>query len=486
MVIDGLSPQGVDVIPSRAQSYQNGLYYKTMNQHALWNPYIFGGMPTYHSIRAQAFSVDNLLYSLGKYSSNVFTFYILGAIGLFILLRYLKMNPVISFIVVIIFVLLPHYKSLYLEGHFAKFSALMNVPWIILTFLYFQNKRNILSTALFALAFGLQIRTQHYQIVFYTGLLLFAIGVYPFLKDLFEKKYSIFIKSTILLFVALALSILMSAQPLFLAKEYLPYSKRGKTTIDLNNRDSEQNKVNTSDGVTFNYATQWSTAPSELLTWFIPRYYGGMSNEIYKGDAFNGQLKNREIPGYWGQMPFTQSYEYLGVLTLLLAVIGIYAYRKDKFIISLLIFAVFLILLSFGRHFESFYKLFYYYFPFFNKFRAPMMSVTITSLIICILAGYGLRYLLHLKPGLPLINYKNLFIILGSFFAFSIIIWLASLNNSFIKPGENYDQQTITILNTVRKEFVAQDILRYFILITISSAVIMGYLLKKCPLLSYL
>ncbi len=222
----------------------------------------------------------------------------------------------------------------------------------------------LLAVALFAVFYAMQIRTQHYQIIFYTSLLIFALGVYPIVSEILTKKYKLAAKSLAMIGGCDFLALMMSAQPLFLAKEYLPYSKRGKTTIDISKPKEQQTQQALSQGATLEYATQWSTAPSELLVWIIPRFYGGMSSEKYTGDKVP-RLKNQIIPFYWGHMPFTQSYEYIGILTLLLAAIGIYAYRRNKMIISLLIFTGFLILLSFGRHFESFYSLFYDYLPLF-------------------------------------------------------------------------------------------------------------------------
>ncbi len=53
-------------------------------------------------------------------------------------------------------------------------------------------------------------------------------------------------------------------------------------------------------GVDFNYATQWSFSPNELLDFFIPHFSGGISTEIYDGKDYP-QIKGRQIPGYWGK-----------------------------------------------------------------------------------------------------------------------------------------------------------------------------------------
>jgi len=478
MVIDGLSPQGVDVVGSLGASHQTAEYYKDTGGHALWNPYLFSGMPQYHRIGPVTFSIDTILHYLSRYFSSVFIFYLFAAFGSYILFRYLKMSPLISFLATMIFILMPHYKSLYTEGHMAKFRALMILPWVLLSFLYFLDKRSLLAASLFAIIFGAQIRTQHYQIVFYTALLIFAVGLYPVLKDLLEKKYLAFTKSAALIFGAIILGIMMSSQPLFLAKEYIPYSKRGKTTINIEKPEQANKETSASDGVQIEYATQWSTHPSELMTWFIPRFYGGMSGEKYTGDAAP-QLKGRLIPGYWGHMPFTQSYEYMGVISLILAIIGIYAFRKKPFILSLLILSAFFILLSFGRHFLFFYSLFYDYFPFFNKFRVPVMSVTVTSFIVSILAAYGLKYLSSHPLLQSFKENKSLLYIIGGFLALGVITLLMSKGFSYSFLRDNYDPRVLEIIKTARKELLSQDLIRYFILVVLAAAAIFAYLFRK-------
>lgn len=481
MVIDGLSPQGVDVLSSISVNHKVQEWQEKTGEYALWNPYIFSGMPRYQRYSPVTWSVDTILIKLGSLLNNVFIYYLFAGFGMFFFLRYLKMSPLVSFFGAIAFILMPHYKSLFITGHLAKFRALMMLPWICYSLLYFLEKRSLLSAALFALAFGLQVRTQHYQIVFYTAILIFAITIYPMVKDLLGKQYKRFAKSAVLIIVAVTLAILTAAQPLFLAKEYLPWSKRGKTTIDISAPEKTEGIAKT-DGVSMDYATGWSTAPSEIITWAVPRYFGGMSGEKYTGDAVP-QLKGHEFPGYWGEMPFTQSYEYMGAITLLLAIIGLVYNRKNKFVVSLAIFAGFLTLLSFGRHAQWFYSIFYDYVPFFNKFRAPMMSVTVTFFIVSLLAAFGLSSIATIKKSIDIKENKTLFIILGSFIGMGLLLWLFGQGLSFAKVGESYgDPRYLELFKTARLEMLNSDMLRYMALILMSVVAIYVYIRGKLKL----
>jgi hypothetical protein len=478
MVIDGLTPQGVDVMTTLGQSHKVGQYYKETGDHPLWNPYVFGGMPLYHRLNPVTFSLDTLINKLNTIINRTFLFFLLAASGMYLLFRYLNMSPLICLFGTVSFILLPHFKSLYLEGHYAKFMALMFLPWVFLAFKYLLDRKNILSAALFALAFGLQIRTEHYQIVFYTAILLFAVGIYPLLKIFLEKDYKLFTKSVLLISISLIIAIMIAAQPLFLAREYIPYSKRGKTTINLNQPQQLDERSKTA-GVSIEYATQWSTHPSEILTWIIPGIYGGMSGERYTGSNMP-HLKNQIIPGYWGYMPFTQSYEYMGIILILLAIVGIVQYGRQSMLRSLCILGIFFILLSFGRHFMSFYKLFFNYLPFFNKFRAPFMSVTVTSFILCILGTYGLHYLYTLKrESESFQQYKNLLITIGVFVLLGLVLLLIGPSFEFSKAGENYQPEQMGLIKSIREEILIDDVQRYLLLLIIAAGSILAFLKRK-------
>jgi len=111
----------------------------------------------------------------------------------------------------------------------------------------------------------------------------------------------------------------MVAQPLFVTSEYTPYSIRGGTG------DEE------STGLDMDYATGWSMHPAELLTFIMPRFYGGTSNELYTGTKVE-QWHNKKLPTYWGHMPFTQAYDYFGVVLLFFSIIGLILSFKKGFI----------------------------------------------------------------------------------------------------------------------------------------------------------
>ena len=458
MFFDANVPQGVDVIGSIGQNSQ---YIKHQNQSgetALWNPYVFAGNPIYFKLNAQIPSFDSLINWLGKYFGMIFIWYQVGGIILFFFLRYLGMSPIAAFFGTISFTFFPHYHAIWVEGHYAKLRAVMFIPAVTFSAKYFFDSRKIFAAICFALTFGNQIRTHHYQIVFYTALLVFAIGLIPLLKYIIERKIKTFAFSSSVLSISIIASILLAAQPLFLAKEYLPYAARGAHTIDLSKNNVKEKELS---GLDIQSATQWSTHPSSILGWLVARYQGGMSNEKYNGNKYP-QLVGRSIPSYWGSMPFTQSYEYFGPVVIIMTIFGSFYYRKKTLIKSLVLICLFFILLSFGRHFQSFYEMFFIYLPYFKNFRAPMMSINITAFIFAILCAFGLK---AFQEKMKTEDKTIIFWIFCFFIFLGITLWFRSDLLIFSKTGERLQAQAEIIVKNIRKEFYITDLKRYFLLL---------------------
>jgi len=68
---------------------------------------------------------------------------------------------------------------------------------------------------------------------------------------------------------AIALTIIIAAQPFLSIKEYTPYSTRGGNAVNIGHEQKTSEKAK---GVSFNYATNWSLSPKEIATFFIPRF----------------------------------------------------------------------------------------------------------------------------------------------------------------------------------------------------------------------
>ena len=483
ITIDGLDVQGSDVISNIGNTKQIKTFQEETGERALWNPYMFSGMPIYHRFGAVSWSLDTLINGLDVLIDWRIWYLWLGALGMFLLARYLGLNTLAGLTGAIGFILLPHFHALIVVGHFSKLRAIMWMPMVLLTFLVFINRRNLLSMLLFTLAFSLQIRTQHYQIIFYTILLLTFVGIVPYLNIIKEKNRKDFIRLNGLFLSSMILLILIVAQPLFVIRDYTPYSTRGGNATNIEQKAAEED----TKGVGFDYATNWSVSIPEFWDLIVPKFHGGTTQELYTGKSVP-QLRNKIIPAYWGDMPFTQSYEYLSIILAFLALVAI-LFRWQKTIVKSLTFLTILaLMLSLGKNFSPLYKLFFYYVPYFDKFRVPMMILTLVSFNICILAAIGLDFIF--KNGLDTIaKQKNFYIFSGGLLIFLLIPYLIGSNFSLSSTSEyqrfakQYDaeqaQQIITMLRDARLDILQASVLRSFLFLTIGVSLLILYLKKK-------
>src|SRR4029077_9330055 len=83
-------------------------------------------------------------------------------------------------------------------------------------------------------------------------------------------------------------------------------------------------------------------------------------------------------PMYFGDQPSTSGPVYLGAIVCFLFVFGLMMV-KDRTRWWLLSISILAILLSWGRNFQWFSDLFFYYFPGYNKFRTVQMSLVLVQ-----------------------------------------------------------------------------------------------------------
>lgn len=473
-IFEGKIPVGSDIIGSKGNTNLVTQYEEQSGETALWNPSLFSGMPMYNRKSPTTLHIDSLISFLGNIIYHFFWYFLLGGLGLYLYLHQKQIPWYIAAIIATAFIALPDWQAMLNAGHFSKVRAIMVLPWLLFTFDYFLEKKNWFSTGLFALAFSWLVRTHHFQIVFYAILLLFFLYIYSFVKLLLEKKYKELSGLIIKLAVAVVLTIMTAAQPMLATYEYADYSTRGGNPVQLG---EEAQSATRTGGVSFEYATRWSLAPREIIDFFIPRFTGGASGEIYDGNQFE-QLKGQQVPGYWGEMPFTESYDAMGMILFLFALFGFVYFRKNPFVIALGIFIVFSILLALGRHFPLLYNLFYEYMPFFSKFRVPVMFAHITFIATFILGGFGLKALFN---GIEKKDYKILFTIFGGGILFLLYILMSKGSYDYIAANEigRYNQQTLDIIKQIRMEFLTTDTIRVLILVVLTSLVTLAFVFKK-------
>lgn len=475
MIFQGQRPTGVDVSASKGSTNLYVEYQEKSGEKVLWNPNIFAGMPVYPRITPKIAHVDSFISMLSKVIYSYFWYYLIGALGVFFLLKYKKLPWYIALIPAIAYMLLPHWMALLHVGHFAKLRAFMIMPWLILSFNFLVNKRSWLSVGLFAAAFSWIMRTQHVQVAFYGILILLFLFLVPVVRMLFNKEWKVFGDLAMKVAMAIVLTVAVSSQPFVSLQEYTPHSTRGGNAVQMDVSKVDQTETK---GAGLDYATKWSLDGKGIIGFVIPRFTGGLSQETYQGKQYP-QLKGRSVPGYWGEMPFTQSYDFVGILIFIFALIGVWVYwKKDGFVRGLSIFSVFAVFLGLGRHFLPLYKLFFNFIPYFSKFRVPSMIMNMVFLALIILAGYGLKAAIEEAKKA---NWKLFATIFGGAAGVLLLILLFSGGFAYEKAGEavRYGAQTMTMIKNIRKEFLQADTWKAFIFVLASGSVLVAYSFKK-------
>lgn len=359
----GLVPPSSDNLGYKGSSHVMSEYNTTHDDQALWNSNIFSGMPGYMIefgnripfINEIRFLIDPLLDWRVLY-------FIFGALGMYILLLRLKMDPFIALIGAFAFSLSSHLPGLIEIGHHTKFRSIMYIPWIFMSFHHLWRTRSLVGAGLLAIFLIAQFRESHPQIVYYTFILMglfWAFGLFWALRDKKLKQFSIF---TLLFIAVIVITALAVAQPYMSIREYTQYTIRGEGGLDRG------------------YAESWSFHPLEIITFFVPRFFGGVS------------------PWYWGWMPSTGASLYMGIVVMILALIAVFK-NRNRLTLFLGVASIIAIIMSFGRHFSALSGFLLAYLPYYNKFRVPATILVILEFTIVLLACLGIRTILQARDA---------------------------------------------------------------------------------------
>lgn len=366
----------------------------------LWVPYIFSGMPGYGAllvtgdrwwdvVSAVVFGIAKAIGSIfGSDTARVAFWYVLYGAGMYVLLRRKGHVPLIALITAVAAVFSTFVIVWVMIGHLTKPVALAMFPWILLGLESLRERWRLLEAVLLVVAVHVLIESTHLQMVFY-GVCTFALYLLFELGSALVRRQNVggVLRAGATLAVAAALSFGMAADRYLTTLEYTPYSTRGTAPISVrtNHDPAQQKKL---DGNDYEYATNWSFSPEEMITFLVPNYFG-FGKLDYRGPLTGG--RTTKIMAYWGQMPFTDAANYMGILVLMLAIVGAWISRREVFVQFLVVLSLFGLLLSFGKNFPLLYDAFYYHVPLFNKFRAPSMALAMLQFAVPILAAYGLR-----------------------------------------------------------------------------------------------
>ncbi|MBK8502457.1 MAG: hypothetical protein IPL46_09695 [Saprospiraceae bacterium] len=406
-------------------------------------------------------------------TSLAFIFFWLGAIGLYFLLRHLEFERFISVFGSLIFMLAPYNMSLVINGHDTKIQAIMYAPWIFWALLRVLKNQSWLDVCLLTLFAGLQIRTSHYQVVFYTAILS-IIFVFSDLIRVARENRKMPWRRLLLLSVAAAGALLIATRPLLLAANYAGDSVRGREVVRMNDQSMT---TGAEKGVSKSFVKNWSFEPVELLSLVVARATGGNSNEYY-GKARSIGFRQDVIPGYWGHSPYNGSYYYMGTFVFLLVFVAFFWIKRYPLLWQLGAGLVLMLIWSLGTFTGPIYDLSYQFIPFFSNFRTPTTSMSMVYLLAAIIAAYGLRSISFFRN----VEIKKLLKLLGIVAGVAVLLFIIGNSISFINPNQKLQPNVVDMLIEARRSMYFDDLFWFVVSILIFAVFVWLYVKNKISL----
>ncbi len=363
----------------------------------LWNPYIFGGMPAYGSLSVtgdrwydltgwlwnKLSSWFGLILGGGQVTWVVF-YYILFAAGMYVL-AYSKVRHSLAAFVAAFGATFSMFIIIWIMvSHNTKIATMAPFPWLLFVADRLRERFRWLWALLAVVLLHFMFMPSHVQMIFYAAL---AFGGYflmlVWLAIRHGEPWKGIFRSAGVLVVAAALAFAMDSDRYLSVLEYNPSSIRGSAPLIPPSGQAEEKTQ--AGGLDYEYATQWSLAPGELISFAVPTWYG-FGHLEYDGPLARGPMR---FNGYWGPQPFTDAAQYMGIVILVLAVGGFIRRRRDPFVLYLGAMIVFSILVAFGKELPLVYDAMFAYVPMFNKFRIPSMILVLVQIYVPLLAAYG-------------------------------------------------------------------------------------------------
>ncbi|MCL4549654.1 MAG: YfhO family protein [Bacteroidetes bacterium] len=471
---------------------------KDRDGFSLWNPYIFCGMPAvatsmslrWFDLTADVYSYASKIYSAFFHDYNaIYTFsFVILAFTAFFFMRSFGAGRGISFLVSVATIFSTGIVLLFYIGHITKLMSLAVFPFILMMLFKFQKKITWLDFALFLLGMHLLVLGAHVQIVFYFILVTIIYFIYFFVRSFITKDNALqkqLLKSLGIVALAGLIAFLMSFDTYAQLYEYKPYSTRGtKSVTELKETGAE------SPNNAYEYATNWSYSPGEILTFIVPSYYG-FGKSTYNGPLTQNQ--DYEVNTYFGQMTSVDVAMYMGIIIFALGIFTLIVRWRDPIVQFFGIVVVLFLLLSFGRTLPFLYNLFYYHFPGFDNFRSPSMTLHIIQIIFPILAGFGIMKIISLRDEknaktekifkYTAMTFAGLFVLffllsgsIGSWFTQRVSDYAASLGQS---QRAQQEAQTFNALAEYMTDMFKGDLLASFALLALTFGLIYAFIKLK-------
>lgn len=399
-VLQGKQILQSDILQYNGMAKQQRDFKANTGEEAYWTNSAFGGMPTYQlGARYPHTYIKNLDLGL-RFLPRPADYLFLYFVGFYILLLSLKVDYKLAILGALAFGFSTYLVIILGVGHNSKAHAIAYMPLVLSGIILTFRRKYILGFIVTAIAMGLELVANHFQMTYYLMLLVIVLGI-VYLIDAYKKKLvPHFFKSVGVLVAAVILAIGLNAANIMATQEYAKESTRSKTELTINPDGSP--KKNISSGLSREKITEYSYGGWETFNLFIPRFLGGgMGEDLGKESALykfyisqnvpllEAAEASKSVPTYWGKQTIVEAPAYIGAVVLFLFVFALFLVkgRLKWWLVSGSILAL---LLSYGKNLGFLTDFFINFIPLYNKFRAVTSIQVIIELCIPVLAIFGL------------------------------------------------------------------------------------------------
>ena len=497
--LEGKVLQQSDITQWKGMAQDAFSYKEKYGYTPLWSNSMFGGMPAY-----QTTGVGGFEYSVGWIDqlltlrlAEPISLFFLASLCFYFLAQVLGFNTIISVIGALGYSYATYNPIIVTVGHITKMHSIAYLPLFIASLLVLYQKKYLLGGTLTSIATVLLIQGNHIQIDYYGVLIAIIMSIYFLIIWIKNKEYAHILKTLGIGLTAGIIGLAVNAPLLLSTYEYGKESIRGGSKLIT--KDSKT----TSSGLNKDYALSYSMYKSEPLVLMFPHIYGGASDPNAIDPAKSKAIETLQqmqpevaqqlqsfLSFYWGGIGFTAGPPYVGVIICFFALLGFSVKNnKHKWWIAATIILSFL--LSAGSYFESFNVFILNNIPFYNKFRAPSMIMVIPTLLLGIMALYGMAEI-STETSLKNIitKYKLSFILTGLILLSVLSIYFTSdfksdsernLIEQIAKiPDANQRsvfetpaRDLVNAIATDRKGMIEGDVVKFFIYVILIFAMVL-------------
>lgn len=476
-----------DIVQYTGMSKEQNDFRNLNDSETYWTDSAFSGMPTYLLGAKYPHNYIKKIDLFLRFLPRPADYLLLYLINFYVFLLVLKMDYKLAFLGSVFFAFSTYLIIIIGAGHNSKAHAIAYMPLVLAGIILVFNKSYYTGFFLTSLALGLEICANHFQMTYYLMFIVVLLGLYYLFNFYKRKLLKEYFKSISILFSALFFSIALNASTIMSTYEYSKQSTRGLNEITIS---PDGNQIQ-SDGLDYDYITEYSYGFFESINLFIPRVIGGGSVEKLDSDSESfkyfksigaNTIQARDAtefsPTYWGSQPIVEAPAYIGIVVFFLFILSIFlvSNRNKYWLLSSIIISL---LLSYGKNLSFLTDIFIDYFPFYNKFRAVSSIQVILELCVPVLAIYSLHTIIYKNITTKELKYalnKTLavFVVLVIGLYFSIDLFdFSGVNDSLYVNA--YGPGYLDALKLDRIILFKSDLFRTFTYVILSFLILSSY-----------